>query len=88
MTDTHAHLDACAEPADEVVSRAREAGVARIVSVGTGIESCRETLEIAARHEGVYAALGIHPHQAADPDAGRLDELRELLADERVERRQ
>ena len=84
MIDTHAHLDACAEPADDLVSRAREAGVRRIVSVGTGIDSCRETLEIAARHEGVFAALGIHPHEAGEPDAGRLDELRELLADERA----
>ena len=69
MIDTHAHLDACAEPADDLVSRAREAGVRRIVSVGTGIDSCRETLEIAARHEGVFAALGIHPHEAGEPDA-------------------
>jgi TatD DNase family protein len=84
VTDTHAHLDACADPADEVVARAREAGVRRIVSVGSGMDSCRETLQIAARHEGVFAALGIHPHQAGDPDADRLDELRELLADERA----
>ena len=84
MIDTHAHLDACAEPADDLVSRAREAGVRRIVSVGTGIDSCRETLAIAARHEGVFAALGIHPHEAGEADAGRLGELRELLADERA----
>ena len=79
MTDTHAHLDACEEPADVLLARAHEAGVTRIVSVGSGLESCRETLAIAARHEGVYAALGIHPHQAADEDAERLSELRELL---------
>jgi len=84
VIDTHAHLDACAEPADDLVSRAREAGVRRIVSVGTGIDSCRETLEIAARHEGVFAALGIHPHEAGEPDADRLGELRELLADKRA----
>ena len=84
MTDTHAHLDACAQPADELVARAREVGVERIVSIGSGIDSCRETLEIAARHEAVFAALGIHPHQAAEADATRLDELRELLADERA----
>jgi len=84
VIDTHAHLDACAEPADDLVSRAREAGVRRIVSVGTGIDSCRETLEIAARHEGVFAALGIHPHEAGEPDADRLGELRGLLADKRA----
>jgi TatD DNase family protein len=84
VTDTHAHLDACAQPADELVARALAAGVDRIVSVGSGLESCRETLAIAGRHDGVFAALGIHPHQAAEPDATRLDELRELLADERA----
>jgi len=84
VTDTHAHLDACAQPADELIAQARAAGVERIVSVGSGLDSCRETLAIARGHEGVFAALGIHPHQAADADAGRLDELRELLLDERA----
>jgi TatD DNase family protein len=84
VTDTHAHLDACAEPAGELITRAREAGVRRIVSVGSGLDSCRETLAIANGEDGVFAALGIHPHQAADPDAGRLDELRELLSDDRA----
>jgi TatD DNase family protein len=81
VTDTHAHLDACAEPAEELLTRAREAGVDRVVAIGSGIASCRETLAIAAGETGVFAALGIHPHQAADDDAERLDELRELLAD-------
>jgi TatD DNase family protein len=84
VIDTHAHLDACADPADDLVARAREAGIGRIVSVGSGLESCRETLSVATRHDGVFAALGIHPHQAADPDADGLDELRELLADPRA----
>ena len=84
MTDTHAHLDACAEPAEELVRRARAAGVERIVSIGSGLDSCRETLAIAAGQEGVFASLGIHPHQADEPDANRLDELKELLHDERV----
>ena len=84
MTDTHAHLDACADPAEQVVARARTAGVERIVAVGSGLESCRETLAIANREPGVWAALGIHPHQAADPDAERLDDLRDLLGEERA----
>lgn len=79
MTDAHAHLDACDEPADTLVERARDAGVTRIVTIGTGIDSSRSALELAARHAGVHAALGIHPHQAAEPEADRIDELRELL---------
>ncbi len=84
MIDTHAHLDACAEPAAEVVERARAAGVGRIVAVGSGLNSCRETLAIAEREQGVFAALGIHPHQAGEDDALRLEELRELLGHERA----
>jgi TatD DNase family protein len=79
VTDSHAHLDACDEPAAPLVERAGAAGVSRIVTVGTGIESCRAALTLADEHDGVYAALGIDPHQAATPEAGRLDELRELL---------
>lgn len=78
MTDSHAHLDGCEEPAT-VIERAREAGVTRIVTIGTGIESSRAALALADEHEGVFAALGVDPHQAASPDAGRLDELRALL---------
>lgn len=84
MTDSHAHLDACEEPPDTLVERAHSAGVTRIVSVGSGLESCRDTLAIAARHEGVFAALGVHPHQANDDDADRLAELRELLTETRA----
>ena len=80
MTDSHAHLDACEEPAATLVERALTAGVSRIVTIGTGIESCRSALAIAERHDQVFAALGVDPHQAATPDAGRLSELRELLA--------
>jgi len=79
VTDSHAHLDACDEPADTLVERAHEAGVTRIVTIGTGIESSRVALELADRHNGVYASLGIHPHEAADPEVERIDELRELL---------
>jgi TatD DNase family protein len=84
VTDSHAHLDACAEPGATLVERARAAGVSRIVTIGTGIESCRAALALAEENDGVYAALGIDPHQAATPEAGRLDELRELLAHPRA----
>jgi TatD DNase family protein len=80
VTDAHAHLDACDEPVATLVGRAHEAGVTRIVTIGTGIESCRSALAIADAHEGVFAALGIDPHQSGTSEAERLDELRELLA--------
>jgi TatD DNase family protein len=79
VIDTHAHLDAL-EDAPEALARAREAGVTRVVAVGSGIESCRASLELAEREDGVVASLGIHPHQAGDATEDDLDELRELLA--------
>ncbi|HET7043875.1 MAG TPA: TatD family hydrolase [Gaiellaceae bacterium] len=80
MIDTHAHLDACADRPSTVVSRARAAGVSRILTVGTTLETCRTAIGIAEREEGVFAILGIHPHEAATPDASRLRELTALFA--------
>ena len=77
MTDAHAHLDALEDP-DAAVQRACEAGVGRIVTIGTGIESCMRALDLTA-HDGVYAALGIDPHQASTGEASRVAELRPLL---------
>jgi TatD DNase family protein len=79
VIDTHAHLDACAGPAGELLARARAAGVNRVVAVGTGIDSCRATLAIAEAESGVSCALGVHPHQAGGEEASRLDELGTLL---------
>jgi TatD DNase family protein len=79
VIDTHAHLDALDDPAG-ALERARAAGVTRIVTIGTGIDSCRAALALAEQHDDVLAALGIDPHQAATPEARRVDELRELLA--------
>jgi TatD DNase family protein len=84
VIDTHAHLDACADRPSALIRRARAAGVDRVVTVGTGIDSCRIALELAERHEEVFAALGIDPHQATDHEASRIGELRDLLDHERV----
>jgi len=78
VIDTHAHLDACDEP-EAILDRAHAAGVTRVVTVGTGIDSCRAALALAESHRGVFAALGIDPHRAATADAERVDELRSLL---------
>jgi TatD DNase family protein len=80
VIDTHAHLDALNGDASEALGRARAAGVGRVISVGSGIESCRATLELAEREEGVFAALGLHPHQAGEVSAPDLAALEDLLA--------
>jgi TatD DNase family protein len=84
VIDTHAHLDGCEESPEALLSRAREAGVDRVITVGSGIESCRAALAISEGEPGVFAALGIHPHQAGGPEVERLPELAELLGHERA----
>jgi len=78
VIDTHAHLDALDDP-PAAVARAREAGVGRVLTVGTTVEGCRVALRLAEQHEGVFAILGLHPHEAGSFDAGDVDRLTELL---------
>jgi TatD DNase family protein len=78
VIDTHAHLAALADP-DAVVARAAEAGVTRILGVGTDVEDCRRMLLLAEAHDGVFAILGIHPHEAGVATDDDLAELRRLL---------
>jgi TatD DNase family protein len=84
VIDTHAHLDGCDEPAAFLVERARAVGVSRIVTIGTGIPSCHAAIAIAAAEQGVFAALGIDPHQAGGSEGTRVDELVELLGHPRA----
>jgi TatD DNase family protein len=79
VIDTHAHLDGCDEPAAFLVERARAVGVSRIITIGTGIASCHAALAIADQQQGVFAALGIDPHQAGGEEADRVGALEELL---------
>ncbi len=78
MIDTHAHLDAL-DDADAAVARAQDAGVSRILTVGTSVEGCRTALGLAGRHDGVFAILGIHPHEAGSAGAAEVKEVRGLL---------
>jgi TatD DNase family protein len=80
VIDTHAHLDALADDPADVVARAREAGVTRILTVGTDVDGCRRALELADRYDEVYAILGIHPHAANDATDEDVAEVRSLLA--------
>ena len=78
MIDTHAHLDALEEPPAALV-RAGAAGVSRVITIGTGVDSCRAARALADVHAAVFAALGIDPHQAGTAEAARVEELRGLL---------
>ncbi len=67
LVDTHAHLDAGEFDADrdEVITRARDASVSTIITVGTGVESGHRSTELAEQYQGILAVIGIHPHAAS-----------------------
>lgn len=86
LIDTHAHLDLDDFDPDRetVIERARAAGVARIITIGIGLEECRRALEIAASHPFIHAAIGMHPHNASLLDLAALDFLEQHARKTRV----
>jgi TatD DNase family protein len=67
--DSHCHLQMLDVAVDEALGRSRAAGVEAVVCVGTDLESSVRAVEIAAAHPDVWAAVGLHPHDAGDYDA-------------------
>jgi len=80
LVDSHAHLSFPQFDADreEVIRRARQAGVAAIIEVGADLESSRAAVALAEQYEWIYATVGIHPHDAATLTSAVLAELRAL----------
>jgi TatD DNase family protein len=68
LIDTHAHLEMREfnDDREDVIKRAREAGVEYIITVGTTVESCRDAVMLADKYDFVYASIGIHPHEVKD----------------------
>lgn len=85
LVDTHAHLDDRAFDADRaaVIERAAEAGVA-VITVGVDLASSEAAVALAARYDGVYAAVGVHPHDAQSFTPRALEHLRSLCREPRV----
>ncbi len=86
LIDTHAHLDYpdFVEDFDAVLARAAEAGVTRIITIGTGIESSRRAVALAEKHESIYAVIGVHPTNVQEEAENFADALRELARHPKV----
>jgi TatD DNase family protein len=80
VIDSHTHLDMCEPPDAELVAGAVDAGVERILTVGTNGASCRAALQAAEDFPQVYAAIGRHPSEATGFDDADLAELKALAA--------
>jgi TatD DNase family protein len=77
LIDTHCHIHESTYPLDTaaVLKRAHEAGVDKMICVGTSEQSSREAINFAAQHDGVYASIGVHPHDMKDG----WEEIRRLV---------
>lgn len=86
LFDSHLHLDDEAFDGDReaVLARARAAGVRGFVTVGTSLDSCRRAVALARQHPDVFAAVAIHPHDAADATPEALETLAALARNPRV----
>ena len=84
--DTHAHLGFPGFAADlpSVVERAHEAGIAKIISIGTDLESSARAIKIAETYPNVYAAVGWHPTHALEAPEDMRPALRELARHPKV----
>ena len=86
LFDTHAHLHfpEFSSDLDAVLERARAAGVRRILTIGTDVPTSRAAVAMAAREPDVWAAVGLHPHHAAEADDAVLAELERLAGSAKV----
>lgn len=82
LIDTHCHIHEPSYPLDagETLARARQNGVGKMICIGTSVQSSRQALEFAIRYEGVFAAIGVHPHDTKDG----WDDLRALTGEKLV----
>jgi TatD DNase family protein len=86
LVDTHAHLDdpRLRDDLDGVLDRAKAAGLIQIVGIGTTAADSRSTFEIARKHTGVFAAVGVQPNHVAEAQPGDWERIVELSINPRV----
>jgi len=86
LIDTHCHLtfDDLARDIEGVIARSRAAGVTEWITVGTNLQQNRKAIEFAERFENMYAAVGIHPHDAKTATAQMLAELKKIAQHKKV----
>ncbi len=84
VVDSHTHLASCDAPAAELVAEAVAAGVTRMVTIGCGRESSETAVGLADAHDEVWAAVGVHPHDADGWSDADADWMRALAAHPKV----
>lgn len=84
--DTHAHLDDVkfSQDQDQVIERAKAAGVEYILNVGYNPASASRTVELTKKYDFIYGAVGMHPHDAKDLDGEGFRELKRLAGEPKI----
>ncbi len=86
LIETHAHLDShkFKRDLDQVLQRAKEAGIEYIFNIGAGERSSQESAALAKQYSQIYATIGVHPHDANEVTGDTLRLFRELAKEEKV----
>ena len=86
LIDTHAHLDMKDFDHDRsaVIHRAVRGGIEKIITIGTDPDSSRKALNLARKHDPIYAAVGFHPHDASAFTLQELEGMAQLATDRKI----
>ena len=86
LIETHAHLDYPDFSADfeDMLRRATEAGVTRIITIGTSVASSRRAVQLAEEYSNIFAVIGVHPTTVEEAEEDVITPLRESAQSPRV----
>ena len=86
LVDSHAHLDGrqFENDIEETIERATANGISHILTIGCDLESSENSIAVAEKYENIFAAVGVHPHDATEINNAALAKLRTMLSHPKV----
>lgn len=86
LIDTHCHLDFpdFDDDREAVIERAKQRGIDYIINIASSLEASRNSIELSAIHDSIYASLGLHPHEAENFNPSILEEINRLVKKKKV----
>jgi TatD DNase family protein len=86
LIDTHCHLDFPEFDSDreDVIRRCRENGIEALINIGSSVEGSRRSVELAGKHDAIYATVGIHPHEADGFDDKAFSAIKDFAGQPKV----
>ena len=86
LVDSHAHLDGrqFTHDLDETIARATANGISHILTIGCDLKSSKDSIAVAEKYDNIFAAVGVHPHDATEINTDTLEKLRSMLTHPKV----